>query len=440
MKFRNAVTRFRRNERGAIVVMVALMMPILVGFIGLGVEVGLWFQQKRDLQTIADAAAIAGAYEAMESDASSTTITAEATNDATRNGYSASTNTIAVTNPPSAGSYTTDTGAVEVNMTSTVALLFVGNLMSSSSISIAARAVATAVSSGEEACVLALGTSESRAVSLSGGASVTMDGCQVASNSSESDAVYVSNNSSLTVDCVSTVGQVDGTEDITLSTCASVNENTTTINDPYSDLTVPDDAKVCDYNSNVTVGSDRDFTAADDDLNGDGYVVFCGNLSINAGTTVTFEDDMVVSMYGSDLTINGGANVTGDSLTVISTGSGTNQNGWGSMTINGGGTVTMTAPTSGDWAGILFFQDGDAVSNANLDFSFSGNSDTEFTGVIYVPNNDVSFTGGNDTDDNGCLQIVADEVSFGGSADLENDCDGTGVEPIYVSNTVSLVE
>jgi len=420
--------------------MIALMMPILVGFIGLGVEVGLWFQNKRDLQTIADAAAIAGAYEAMESDATSTTITTESTNDATRNGYTVASHTISVSNPPGSGSYTADTGAVEVSMTSAVSLLFAGNLMSASSLSIGARAVATSAPSGDEACVLALGTSEARSVNLSGGASVSMDGCQVASNSSESDAVYVSNNSSLAVDCVSTVGQVDGTEDITLSTCSSVNENTSTITNPYADLTVPDDAKVCDYNSNVTVGSDRDFTAADDDLNGDGYVVFCGNLSINAGTTVTFEDDLVISLNGSDLSINGGANVSGSSVTVISTGSGSNQNGWGSVSINGGGTVAMTAPTSGTWAGILFFQDGDAVSNSNLDFTFNGNSDTEFTGVIYVPNNDVSFTGGNDTDDNGCLQIVADEVSMSGSADFENECAGTGVQSIYVSYTVTLVE
>lgn len=53
---------FVDSRQGAIVVMAALLMPILVGAIGLGVEVGLWFQQKRSLQTMADAAAIAAVY------------------------------------------------------------------------------------------------------------------------------------------------------------------------------------------------------------------------------------------------------------------------------------------------------------------------------------------------------------------------------------------
>ena len=51
--------RLAADQRGVIIVMFALMLPIFLGFIGLGVEVGYWFQIKRDLQAAADAPATA---------------------------------------------------------------------------------------------------------------------------------------------------------------------------------------------------------------------------------------------------------------------------------------------------------------------------------------------------------------------------------------------
>ncbi|MDP8908671.1 MAG: pilus assembly protein TadG-related protein [Chloroflexota bacterium] len=55
--------RTARGEAGAVLVMVALMMPVMVGFAGLVVDVGNWFAHKRHLQTQADAGALAGAGE-----------------------------------------------------------------------------------------------------------------------------------------------------------------------------------------------------------------------------------------------------------------------------------------------------------------------------------------------------------------------------------------
>jgi len=78
--------RLGTDRRGVITVMLALLLPIMVGFVGLGVEVGMWFQLKRDVQTAADAAAIAGAYEAQDADSTSVTIQSAADADATLNG------------------------------------------------------------------------------------------------------------------------------------------------------------------------------------------------------------------------------------------------------------------------------------------------------------------------------------------------------------------
>src|SRR5665213_413465 len=47
------------NKKGSITLLFALLLPLLVGLIGTGVEVNAWYRQKSDLQKAADASAIA---------------------------------------------------------------------------------------------------------------------------------------------------------------------------------------------------------------------------------------------------------------------------------------------------------------------------------------------------------------------------------------------
>jgi Flp pilus assembly protein TadG len=55
------MTTARAGERGQILVLVALMMPVLLGFLGLVIDVGNAYAQRRFMQNAADAAALAGA-------------------------------------------------------------------------------------------------------------------------------------------------------------------------------------------------------------------------------------------------------------------------------------------------------------------------------------------------------------------------------------------
>ena len=56
-------TSVRTGERGAIVVLVALWLPVLLVFMTFTVDVGNWFVHKRHLQMQADAAVFAAAQE-----------------------------------------------------------------------------------------------------------------------------------------------------------------------------------------------------------------------------------------------------------------------------------------------------------------------------------------------------------------------------------------
>ena len=170
--------RLAADQRGVIIVMFALMVPIFLGFIGLGVEVGYWFQKHRDLQAAADAAAVSGAYENAEGRSSGVQTIAQ--REAVNNGWNSTDGTITVRSfpfnatYPASGSYTADTDAVEIELTYSLVRLFSSWFMSGDMI-INARAVGDVVAGASTACVLALGSANAaKSLWVLGSATVSM--------------------------------------------------------------------------------------------------------------------------------------------------------------------------------------------------------------------------------------------------------------------------
>jgi Flp pilus assembly protein TadG len=56
------------DERGSIFVLLALGTTVILGFVGLGVDVSYWYAERRATQNIADSAAIAGTYASLQTD------------------------------------------------------------------------------------------------------------------------------------------------------------------------------------------------------------------------------------------------------------------------------------------------------------------------------------------------------------------------------------
>jgi Flp pilus assembly protein TadG len=81
---------FLRDRRGVVGVAVAVFLPVLVGFAGIGIEVGLWFAVQRQNQSAADAAAISAGleYAAQIESGATTNPTAAATTAANYNLFS----------------------------------------------------------------------------------------------------------------------------------------------------------------------------------------------------------------------------------------------------------------------------------------------------------------------------------------------------------------
>ena len=411
------------DKRGIIAVMFALMLPLMLGFIGLGVETALWYKSHRDLQSAADAAAIAATYE-VKSASDAATRRAASLREAERHVFdeSSSSDSFDINMPPTTGSYQGDANAVEIQLTKTVALMF-SNWFLDSDVSLDTRAVAT-VTSSSEACVLALDTSSSSTLSSSGAATTTLTGCSLAVNSSHSSALTLTGGATFTADCASIVGGITGSDQL-ITTCANPQANALPVSDPYESVDEPTSTG-CDHTN---------YSANNETLSPGTYckgINFSGSVTLNSG--VYFID-------AGTFKINSGATVTSASggVTIFLTKQDSGPK-YADVSINGGATVDMSAQTSGDYAGLLFYQDDDTPLSPPSTHTINGGASIDLTGALYFPNGNVNYTGGAETGSGSCMQIVAQTVSFSSDAKMNINCSGSGMSSLEVLDTVGLVE
>ncbi len=144
------------------------------------------------------------------------------------------------------------------------------------------------------------------------------------------------------------------------------------------------------------------------------------SLTLSGGTYI---------ILGGGFTVSGGASVSGAGVTIFNASSlydyvhGTTVLGgnYGGISISGNGSASLTAPTSGQYSGILFFQPGD---NSRA-IAFSGNAVGSMTGVIYAPKALVSVSGnGNLTN----ASFVVNQLSLSGGGSSSETVDGGNTE------------
>lgn len=421
---------FKRDERGGIALMFALMLPVLFGIVGLGMEAGMWFKERRQLQTIADSAAVSAAIENAFG-STQVEIEAAATLEANQNGLDASTDVITYIGTPTSGAYIGDADYIEVNITRQLTTI-ISQVFTPLNPATSARAVASTIGD-QEACVLALSASAQNSMYVNAsGSTVTMDGCSVASNSNDSLKSVNVQNGTLIAECVWAAGGISGEANITTS-CPASYPDAKPLSDPYADTTVPP------YSNTIppclTGTGNTPYTPADGEVLQPG--VYCDGISISSGNTVTMAPGEYIIDEG-DFTVNGGGAVSGTGLTVFLTSS--NGHHYGTVNISGGGTVDMGAATSGDYIGMLFYQDRDGGASSSNDIIITGGAEITLSGAVYAPNNDIQFSGNTTTDGSGCLMLVAQEVKFGGDADIDNSCDMYGGNPAVFGAQPGLVE
>jgi Flp pilus assembly protein TadG len=413
----NLLTRFQRDQSGSYLVISAVLMPVLVGLVGLGTDYGVWLGVSQRMQAAADAAAFSAATLLTNNSGGDATTQADAI--ASSFGFTDGLNgvTVTVNKPPGSGPHIATAGAVEVIIQQPQRRFF-SAMIFPGSVAVAARSVALSGNNGL-GCVLSLNPTASGAITLQGTSDVTLGGCTLYDNSSSGSALTVGGSATLSALAVDVVGGISGKSSITASN--GVTTSASSMADPYSSASY-DPYSGCTYNN---------YTAKNTVTLSPG--VFCNGLSLNAGANVTLQPGTYYIDRGG-LSVNGGATLTGDGVTLVFTSS--TGNNYANATINGGATVNLTAPTTGPTAGIVIF--GDRNMSEGTSFKFNGGASQVFSGAIYVPEAAAQFAGGANTS-KACTQLVANTITFTGNANFAINCSGSGTKPIG-SSTALLVE
>lgn len=358
-----------RDEKGQTLILTALCMGCLLGFMALSVDVGLLFNTKRKLQIAADAAATAAALQYVYTYSGSNQTAAEtaaiaAGNAAGQANVSGSTVSVAVnTNGASPAAHEGCAGTscyYEAIVSQQNPTIFFGTFFalwqgkSAGTVKVAARAVAGTPGTPNDFCVY-LTNPSGAALTVQGNWSINAPNCGVYINSSSGSVEDDTGNaakSGISANEIAIVGSVPNNVTIAASSSPSV-QQTLPVSIPFSGVPDPTIPGTC------TAGGKLTGTVASG--------CYSGNVTIGSATLSG------LYIFTGDVTINGAVNGTNVTLAIMN----------GTLTIKpGNSSVTLTAPTSGTYSGIVVYQ---PMSNTNTIKLQAGSTTGTMTGWLDAP-------------------------------------------------------
>lgn len=409
-KARSVVLLILRDEQGQTLVLAALCFTVLIGMLGLATDVGMLFIAKRNLQIAADIAAVAGAAELNYGDYTSAAQAAAAQNGFTNgsNGVTVAVNPSGTATPsPLYGPYVGQAGYLEVLITQTKPTFFM-KVLHWSSVPVSAHAVAA--QGRNPNCIYLLATSGT-SLSMSNAGKLSAPACGILDDSSSSTAISVVGGASLAVSTIGMVGG-DATNNGGTITPAAVS-GIAPFSDPLAYLAPPAyTASSCGSDplthygnggSSYSVGPGSAYSTTQS-----GNLVCYSSLTLGVNAdTVTLNPGIYV-ITGA-MTFASGTVLGGTGVTFYLTGS-------GSLNIGNGATFNLSAPTSGTYDGILFYQDRADTATAAI----QGGATSVLNGILYFP--DAALSIGNGTSSTFATPIIANSLTIvGGSTFTDND-------------------
>ena len=419
--------------------MLTLSVPLMFGLLGFVVDVGWAYWRQEAAKTAASAAAEAAARQAELAPALSSTyhILSQSTtancvaspsttapidnlttgclyakaNGFTNSGRQLVMYTAGTTGSPVSGS--TPSYWVRYTVTESIPSLFTA-VFGMTNVVVSARATSGVFAGAAGACVYALNQTAAKAINLNGTTNVHA-GCGMYDNSNNSDALDCSGNASLDAG-TSTIIVTGGTNcsGSQVTPTPTVNQPRTT--DPFMWTpapTIPPGHASCDSNgltanSTVTMPSD-------------GYYVICnGGISMNSNSTLTLPAGIYYLKGGGITLQNGTFNGTG--VMFYMTNPDTGGTAASGVKINGNMNVNVSAPTSGQYHGLVIFQD----RSITVSSTFNGGSAMGFQGTIYMAGSQINYSGGNSSD---VTALIGDTIVFTGTSYFGTDNNGniTGI-------------
>jgi hypothetical protein len=436
----------RNAESGQALVLTALALAVILGVTGLAIDMGVMRYQKRIEQSAADAAAIAGAQNLKYDGAGSTGVISGAQNASAADGFTSASGVtcpsstsglptdlavgtvdVTVCNPPIAGPHAGDSDYVETYVSAGQPTYFM-KIFGVDSETITARAVATNLGGGADSgCVYTLGPPNAsiEGVNINGSVTLYAPSCGIVDNG---DYNTKGNKLIVTVDSFGMSGNQEST--LGTTTCIATPNSCPTMGmpasaDPLGYLTPP--CTSCSGGNTINISGTSDTACGTgctyDSSNSTYYIspgTYCSiTITGTATENVVFDSGLyIIDGMGSgctteSLNISGNPNISGTGVTFFFTNSST-------LNMTGTPLITLSAPTSGTYQGVLFYQD-PTDTNTNGP-SLGGNTGSNFTGVIYFPNDQFTMYGNNVSYDVG--MVICYSLNFSGNPDVTVDGPG----------------
>jgi len=329
------LTRFRKCNRGNVMVTAAIALPVLIGASGAALDYSTFVGQRTLLQAAADAASLASARELYLSGVGESRVRAVArsvvdaqlkTNDKF-GGSSASTSSSIVEH----GS------AVSVSVSQSVGtrLMILSSMMSAE---IKVNSVARIAGSGR-ICVIGLDTTASKTVYLQQDAKITAPDCSVYSDSDHPTGFVAIQHSHIDSELNCSAGGYDGRaanySPKPLTDCPARG-------DPLAKRPEPH-VGGCDFHDIVLRNETRHLYPG----------VYCGGLQVSANSQVTLNSGIYIIKDGP-LVVTSNSSFTGENVGFFLKGDRS------TFLFASNSKVNLTAPRDGDLAGLLFFEARDA--------------------------------------------------------------------------------
>ena len=378
------------NERGSILVFTTLLLPLLIVFIGLAIDGGNLWELKRRMQTAADSAAVAGAV-TKRSGGDVTAITNAARADAATNHFQhgVASVTVTVNTPPTSGPYAGSDGYVEAIVSQVAQTHFVRLLSlviggNYSTATVRARAVAGL--EGQN-CLYAMNPTINGGLTVSGTTSINAPACGAYVGSNSWDAMHVTGNTSLNLASINIVGEYTCGG----GSCSNINPepniNAASQPDPFASLPVPSPTGPC-------LPSPLTGTLVP------GY--YCDGIKLEGIPFATFLPGIYYIENG--FTITSTPVLLGDGVFFYIAS--------GQLKVTGSPKVTFSAPTSGLYKGILFFQSRTNTTEVVL----TGGAQMNLNGAIYALGAKIRYSGGDCSTSPPKTMLVADRIELVGNS------------------------
>jgi Flp pilus assembly protein TadG len=427
--------RLRGYERGQVLALAAISMVVLMGFLALAVDVGMLWTERRQMQTAADAAAVAAAVALRDGDDVQTAGQGAASLNSFTNGQNSV--TVTVNNPPLSGSYAGNSSYVEAIVNEPESTYFL-RALGYTSVSVTTRAVGGTVNG--PACMYALDSTKSAAIGVTGNFSINAS-CGVIDDSSSSSAFTATGNGTFDATSFGIVGGTADSGNISInptpitkiapaadplastaepivSSCTQASTNKSgqysiTGNNPVVDVAAgvyPSGISITGNNPTVTFsggtygnnivvdgnsgnvtfnpGQYQNTGTSDSiDIEGNagttfasGSYTFCGRVSITGNNVVTLSP----GLYSGGISITGNANVTFLPGTYILAG--------GGLTVTGNSTLSGTGVTFYDTTGPAGYKPIDLTGNETANLSAPTSGATE--GMLFFQDRSISSGSG----------------------------------------------